>query len=68
MLRLVVCQEKKNALKIEESMGIPQNITKREKKFDRNRNSYGREFCGACWLKGNNFQKEDQGWQTSLYN
>ena len=29
MLRLVVCQEKKNALKIEESMGIPQNITKR---------------------------------------
>ena len=48
--------------------GNTSKYNKKIKKFDRNRNSYGREFCGACWLKGNNFQKEDQGWQTSLYN
>ena len=39
-----------------------------KEKFDRNRNSYGRDLCRASWLKGNNSQKEDQGWQTSLYN
>ena len=32
MLRLVVCQEKKNALKIEESMGMPQIIRNTQKK------------------------------------